>query len=252
MSIEATQKIVDTHDYYVNIPRQGNSLLTYAEMRSRPLASYWENYTLSGVGVGGIVGRSRCCEGNGQTLFALPNCVGYAWGRAREVWDAAYRYLYPETAGSSYYNSIFDAKGYCWLTMDAGSWISYASRRGLPCEWQIVNGRVNPKCQPEVGCIISWPDPGDCGHVAFVEEVHENYYMISESGWYGGGKWLRILTQNRIITRDSNGAWGDGGWGYQYGGFIYPPAEIRSKIVQSKYSLSPATNVTISNRMWMI
>lgn len=96
-------------------------------------------------------GYNKCIaiDGNG---FVLPNCTGYAWGRAREI------------IGSSPNLS----------TSNACNWYGYNQSTGAyPC------GNT-----PKVGAIACWSGGSEgYGHVAVVEEINGNRVTISESGY---------------------------------------------------------------------
>jgi len=86
-----------------------------------------------------------------QCGFGLPNCTAYAWGRVQEVLGHA-----------------------CVLPLgDAIDWWENSIALGIP------TGQ-----EPKVGSIVVF-DCGECGHVAFVENVNGNVIEISQSHWNG-------------------------------------------------------------------
>lgn len=107
-------------------------------------------------------GYNKCIEiKNGS---ALPNCVGYAWGRWREI------------LGKNHNLSVNQAE-----------------------VWYLKNDGYKRGKTPKEGAVISWSenDPRNwrdgSGHVAIVEEVGKNYILISESAYNG-----RIFNTRKI------------------------------------------------------
>ena len=102
-------------------------------------------------------GLNECIliQSNGSVL---PNCVGYAWGRAYEWMDKK-----PTLAKTN-----------------AENWYGYTQ-----------DGYKRSKV-PKVGSIACWYGPGTLyGHVAFVEQVNkDNSIVVTESN-YGGIRWRR-------------------------------------------------------------
>ena len=98
-------------------------------------------------------GLNECVVGNGGGNSALPNCVGYAWGRAYEI------------TGTRPRLSRGNAKVWYGNTGDG-----YA--RGST---------------PKLGAIMCWTDSGDhLGHLAVVEEINTNGQIkYSDSTWSG-------------------------------------------------------------------
>lgn len=99
------------------------------------------------------------CEyyNNGDVLFCLPNCVGYAWGR------------FIEMAG------VKECK---LSTGNANQW------------WGNTSDGYQRGQVPKVGAIMCWDTNGKYGHVAVVEEVYNDLsVLISESRFVEGAKY---------------------------------------------------------------
>lgn len=122
----------------------------------------------------------------------MANCVGYAWGRWREI--------------LGYYHNLSTGNG--------GTWYGNTS-----------DGYQRSTTTPELGCVGCWGGPGVDGHVAIIEEI---YYdsdgiaqscLVSESAWGSSNFW-----RTRTIRRSNN--W----WIYNdvgtFQGFIYLPVDF--------------------------
>lgn len=146
-------------------------------------------------------GYNKCITGshiNSKTYrSALPNCVGYAYGRFMEVLGESKCKLSTGNAGTWYMNT---GDGY---------------ERGQT---------------PRVGAVMCWSKPGHAGHVAIVEEVRsDGSILTSESGW--GFPWgERFWTMERT---NANGIWGAQP-PYQFQGFIYNPNVADDGVVLDK------------------
>lgn len=131
----------------------------------------------------GVSGLNQCIVIDDSTGYVLPNCVGYAWGRAYEAFGKK-----PKLS-----------KG------NASSWYSYNK-----------NGGYYPYgSKPKPGAIVCWSGGSEgYGHVAFVEEVSSDgkTITISES-CYGGSKWRSVS----LKTANVNTRWS----GYSLQGYIY-------------------------------
>lgn len=92
-------------------------------------------------------GLNECIRISGDSV--LPNCVGYAWGRAYEIMNS--RPKLAKTNAKTWYGNTSD--GY---------------QRGSA---------------PKLGAIACWD--GKYGHVAVVESIGSDYIMVSQSN-YGG------------------------------------------------------------------
>lgn len=147
-------------------------------------------------------GINTCIRGNGtasnSATNTLPNCTGYAQGRALEAW------------GPKYYSGIQV------LTNNANGWAS--RMRQYHSDW-VHNS-------PAVGAIVSTYDPSgsnSAGHVYFIEQLNSDGGMyISESGWsrtsalgwkgYApGGFWYGYVGPGQFR------------FGYRLCGYIIPP-----------------------------
>lgn len=106
-----------------------------------------------------VGGLNECIEiENGS---ALPNCVGYAWGRCYE------------------YNNTRPTLS----TGDAGLWYLNTSdgyERGQ---------------DPRLGAIICYSKPNEAGHVAVVEEIKPNGNIITSNSGYNSSRfWIEELS----------------------------------------------------------
>lgn len=110
----------------------------------RTTAPSVENEYYKHVTYGGL---NECILINYSTGSIMPNCVGYAWGRAYEL--LKYRPALVRT--------------------DARTW--YPSYEGYS------RGQV-----PQLGAIACWAGT-QYGHVAVVESIGPDYIMVSQSGW---------------------------------------------------------------------
>lgn len=114
------------------------------------------------------------------------NCVGYAWGR---------------------FGEIMNERPLLWRG-NAGEWFSHT-------EDGYERGQ-----DPYPGAVMCFAKEGAAGHVAIVEEVHnedpKNPYIITSDSAYGGSRWW-------LSTRrpDANGVYNNGA--YRLQGFIYNP-----------------------------
>ena len=134
----------------------------------------------------------------------LCNCVGYAQGRALEIYCELENYN-PGKTGSHPFQS---------LNCNAGEFIDRAPDLGLQTS----------ATTPKPGAIMVWKTNG-AGHVAVVEKVIDNdTILVSESG-YGGFAGKDWVSGNRYRK---GGNWEGDVWpnmsGYTFAGFIYNPA----------------------------
>jgi surface antigen len=118
-------------------------------------SKYYTNSSYSGGVNPCIIGN----DGSGNPLWTgsvLPNCVGYAWGRAYELMGKAPRL---STGG-------------------AGGWFDYNKNNKI---YEYSTDRTKPR----LGAIVCWKGNPDGGHVAVVEEINEkdNYIVTSNYGW---------------------------------------------------------------------
>lgn len=148
-------------------------------------------YRYPGYYQGSINGVNDCLLINSSNGSVLPNCVGYAWGRAYEL--------------LGYRPALCQGDAYLWYTWSDGY------ERGS-----------DPK--PGAIACMTLANPG---HVAVVEEetIAGREWTISESIY--NGAFFRLGT----IAKSSGGTWFcwyDDGQGGSYNpwdvrGFIYPP-----------------------------
>lgn len=141
-------------------------------------------------------GYNRCIEiENGS---CLPNCVGYSWGRWRELLGEN-----PRLSRSN-----------------AENWWGYTSdgyKRGQT---------------PKLGAVICWRkgrvgDESDgAGHVAVVEQIKSNGDIVTSESVYGGE---RFRTKSYTKASDYYLA-----KGYVFQGFIYIPIEFETEKTYSK------------------
>lgn len=112
-------------------------------------------------------GLNQCIEIDTSTGSCLPNCVGYAWGRAYEI------------LGKKPNLSKGNAKNWYSYNKDGG-YYSYGST-------------------PKLGAIMCWSG----NHVAVVEKIEGNYITISESS-YGGDRFNVVKkTISKMESRTS-------------------------------------------------
>jgi len=150
----------------------------FTPRKSAPSATN-KNYIHSSKG-----GHNRCILITGKSC--LPNCVGYAWGRWREL------------LGKAHNLSLGNAENWYPNTADG-------YKRGKT---------------PKLGAVICWRkgqtyNEGDgAGHVAVVEEIKSNGDIVTSESVYGG---------ERFRTRTYTKASGYKLANHVFQGFIYPP-----------------------------
>ena len=141
-------------------------------------SSYWIHTSYGGL--------NSCIIASGNSV--LPNCVGYAWGRAYEILNRQ-----PDLSRGN-----------------AGDWFAYNKNKydngngGYPYSTDIT--------KPKLGAIVCWSQPGQAGHVAVVEKINGNQITTSESGWNS----RRFWTTNRSTTNSTLNQ-----SGYVFQGYIY-------------------------------
>lgn len=128
-------------------------------------------------------GYNYCIKVEGNSV--LPNCVGYAWGRWREIIGA--------------YHNLSRNNAESWYVKDDG----YA--RGQ---------------EPKLGAVACWSkgivgnEDDGAGHVAIVEQINaDGSIVVSESAWNGAR--FRVSTFAKPYVKSG---------GYKFQGFIYNPA----------------------------
>lgn len=110
--------------------------------------SYWISTSYGGLNECIIVDGKSC----------IPNCVGYAWGRFREILGSR-----PSLSRNN-----------------AGKWYDYRADG-------YIRGLV-----PRLGAVICWSKPGEAGHVAIVEQINTNGSIVTSNSAYSG---TRFYTQ---------------------------------------------------------
>lgn len=105
-------------------------------------------------------GYNKCIPGNGSSRSAMPNCVGYAWGRFYEI------------------------NGSCNLSTDnAKEWFGYTQ-----------DGYKRGKT-PQLGAVICFYREGRGGHVGIVEKINQDgSIQTSNSGWSGSFYYNQTLS----------------------------------------------------------
>lgn len=137
------------------------------------------------------------------------NCVWYAYGRFKEVWDQA-----PEALKKKH------------------PWPGKFHSNGVTMVKQAKATGFKTGLTPKVGAIISWGKGslwGNSGHVAFVEDVHLNSagkiesIEISHSSWHNGD-------MKNMTLKPGTGQQGSGGYhvwnNYYFNGFAYNPIDF--------------------------
>ena len=148
-------------------------------------------------------GKCECIIINRTTGACLPNCVGYAWGRAYEAWG-----IKPKLSRAN-----------------AEDWWAYKDgyKRGQT---------------PKVGSVICWRkgkagySADGAGHVAFVERVNKDGTILVSNSNYSG---TRFFTRTLSPKND----WYIGA-GLTFQGFIYPPVTFTAEKPESIISIKNA------------
>lgn len=105
-------------------------------------------------------GYNKCWPGNGSSTSALPNCVGYAWGRFYEI------------------------NGSCNLsTSNAKEW------------WGNTSDGYKRGKTPQLGAVICFYRADGGGHVGIVEKINDDGSIFtSNSGWSGSRFYTQTLS----------------------------------------------------------
>ena len=142
-------------------------------------------------------GYNTCILIEGNSV--LPNCVGYAQGRLREI-------LNDKEVWSKVGN----------LACNAEDWIEVAKKNGFK------TGKT-----PKLGAVIVWSkgkkhtEYDGCGHVAVVEKIYDNNDIgISESAYGGREFWTERITKASGYKFRN---------GYKFEGFIYCGIEFENE-----------------------
>lgn len=160
-------------------------------------------------------GLNECIQISGNSV--LPNCVGYAWGRAYEILGKR-----PDLC-----------KG------NAGTWYAWNKQKydngqgGYPYSPDVT--------KPALGAIAVWAQAGDVGHVAVVEAISGTSVTTSESGYLSDRFW----TTNRSTTSANLSA----GSSYTFLGYIYILKNATVDITPSRISFESNTvnNITYNS-----
>ena len=183
----------------------------YTSRLTAPTADnkYFINYSKGGYNTAIVM--------DNVTGSVLPNCVGYAQGRYREI------------CGDQ---KVWSAVGNN-LAGNAETFFNAAKKAGLP------TGQT-----PKLGAIIVWEGKGSAaGHVAIVEEIKSNGDIVTSNSAYQG---TRFYTQT--VTKAS---------GYLYNtdgsrpllGFVYQTIEFESSTPSASTtgSITAGKKVTLNN-----
>lgn len=148
-------------------------------------------------------GYNSCIRIKGNSV--LPNCVGYAWGRAREI-------------------------------------LGYTPKlsRGNAETWYGFSDGYSRGKTPKLGAIIVWAkgrvgNSGDgAGHVAVVEQIHSNgSFTVSQSGYRSRKFWTSVIPKSGYLR------------GYRFLGFIYLPISTSSSSGSSSRSYKVGSTYTL-------
>ena len=146
-------------------------------------------------------GYNYCIEiKNGS---CLPNCVGYAWGRWREL------------LGKYHNLSRNNAENWWGYTQDG-------YKRGQT---------------PKLGAVVCWSkgrvgvESDGAGHVGIVEKITDNEVVVSMSA-YGGTRWFTRTFKKGSYNYNS----------FVFQGFIYPPVEFEEEKKATSTSTKPTTS----------
>lgn len=153
-------------------------------------------------------GLNSCIRVSGKSV--LPNCVGYAWGRAYEILGKA-----PKLSRAN-----------------AENW--YAHKDGYS------RGKT-----PKLGAIVVWAkgkvgnSKDGAGHVAVVEQIHSNgSFTVSQSGYTGKKRfWTSTIPKSGYLK------------GYTFLGFIYLPISTGSSSSTSSGSIKVGGTYTLRANM---
>lgn len=133
-------------------------------------------------------GYNYCIKIKGDSC--LPNCVGYAWGRWRELLGAYHKLS-----------------------------------RGNAENWYANNDGYKRGQTPKLGAVVCWAkgkvknSADGCGHVAIVEQINPDGSIVCSESNYGG---------TRFNTRKLKAPYSLGSK-YTFQGFIYLPMEFEEE-----------------------
>lgn len=264
----------------VIIRTKDNNALKLSEYRKNPCDNYWKYYIRKGKTHNGVTGVNGCIAGlwsNGTSWseFALPNCVGYAHGRALEIWESA-------GASSSDINKLKQ------LTTNAENFIYLAYTLGLnvktPYKMRRYTSDMNDyeatnygdlirdyECVPKVGSICVFGkgslSSSPAGHVTVCESVNGTIGVFSESGYKYD--WSNIFTSkeydplcyangsggytNKQYKNDLRYRLNPGLGGYYFLGYVYPPKNIEMQLQSGTVEVmgDESQVYNIQNKLWV-
>ena len=179
-----------------------------AKYEARLTAPYKNNKNYIHTSAGGY---NQCIEISGGSC--LPNCVGYAWGRWREILKANPK-LSRGNAEDWFGNT---ADGY---------------KRGST---------------PKLGAVICWRkgNTGNgsdgYGHIAVVEQIKEDGTIVTSESAYGGSRWKskEYKAPNYYLAS-----------GYVFQGFIYLPITFGDEAVTVKQKSNTEIAKEVINGDW--
>lgn len=210
--------------------------ITFTERTSSPAGTYNPCYMTNLYGASWNDAWNTCIYGRWASTLqpsaganVIPNCTGYAQGRALEIYNECLNYN----------PSLTQTHPFVALNGDAGTWYNTAQSVGLP---------TNPTV-PAPGAIMVWGDTNGAGHVEVIEKVNDNDTVITTGsawdGWAFGADWCSMTR----VRGDGN--WLNGTmWGmpsnYYFIGFILNPADPDQPIPPT-----PPTPTSSKSKMWM-
>lgn len=165
-----------------------------------------KNFIKSGKG-----GNNPCIEiSNGSVL---PNCVGYSWGRWRELLGKDHK----------------------------------LSRNNAEVWWGNTSDGYQRSQTPKLGSVICWRQGSlntgndGAGHVAIVEDIKSDGTIITSNSAYGG---------SRFYLRTLKPPYNMGGT-YKFQGFIHPPVDFKVEKPKPtpELTVKVGDNVTFSGRV---
>lgn len=201
------QPIIDDSDW--------DGSISFTERTQSPAGSFNPCYMTNQLGTvdsnnwnTSIVGQFPSGGSPVYGANVLANCVGYAQGRALEIYNEVTGYNPAQT----------NTHPFTMLNGDAKTWYSVAQSNGFDVSQN-----------PAAGAIICWGtgfDPDSAfGHVGVVEKVVDSNTIITTESGYGGIAGSDWISQTRTFD-------GVGNWlgnlatmgGYAFQGFILNPA----------------------------
>ena len=189
--------------------------------------------------VGGSKGNSLAIIINWLNGLTVPNCVGYAHGRIKEIWALALKAGFIKKVGGKYVipsQNNREIEGYVNTERNWSSpvipccdavkfWDNWPTDPGYS---KISADDVKNGAIPQVGAIMCWGEGSSGlvrpGHVAVVEQVCnpglENEYVITSEAYYGSSSGhINVVYKNKTF----NGKPYSFQWGYTFRGFLISP-----------------------------